>query len=313
MSKYLGIFVIVAAEEEQPPPPETLTSEPSSQPSTVASRNDFFGSSYSRSRRRQQPLRGNFQESSYPPRYHAVLSFLTLSIDFLLYPILKSIYHILGYILFFDLIFNRAYPQTPLILSQSFSLVKFLTLLILPPHNKPMSASIHDPDSSSPTTQSNLAAITNSNTYLLDCLIYWDFFIYGVLFAVSFYSAFKLLLGPFIDDYYFSHTGGPHLAPREAPGLTPLQIQKLPLVIYKKPLLSRLFSSKYFGSSIKFLRACGYPPPDNCAICFEPYHHLDFQRHFPCLHVFHRDCVDPWLRRCSFCPLCKRILKPLPS
>ena len=43
----------------------------------------------------------------------------------------------------------------------------------------------------------------------------------------------------------------------------------------------------------------------SCAVCMSAYEGGDVLRALPCLHSFHRDCVDTWLRASKVCPLCK--------
>ncbi|KAK9696354.1 hypothetical protein K7432_012508 [Basidiobolus ranarum] len=51
---------------------------------------------------------------------------------------------------------------------------------------------------------------------------------------------------------------------------------------------------------------------DMCAVCLNDYEDSDQLRTLPCLHQFHRACIDPWLlSRSSLCPICKRDCAPV--
>ena len=42
-----------------------------------------------------------------------------------------------------------------------------------------------------------------------------------------------------------------------------------------------------------------------CSICLEDFKDGDTRKILPCLHGFHKDCVDKWLRQNGACPICK--------
>jgi hypothetical protein len=47
-----------------------------------------------------------------------------------------------------------------------------------------------------------------------------------------------------------------------------------------------------------------------CSICLEQIVYGDVLRSLPCLHRYHVDCVDRWLRTKAICPICKYSVNP---
>jgi len=62
--------------------------------------------------------------------------------------------------------------------------------------------------------------------------------------------------------------------------------------------ISRLFSFSYVEGSLDKEDA-------TCSVCLTTFEGGEKLRMLPCLHRFHKDCVDQWLARKTFCPLCK--------
>ncbi|XP_067933270.1 E3 ubiquitin-protein ligase ARK2C-like [Watersipora subatra] len=44
---------------------------------------------------------------------------------------------------------------------------------------------------------------------------------------------------------------------------------------------------------------------DKCTICISEYKTGEHVRRLPCLHLFHRDCIDRWLNSNKRCPMCR--------
>mmetsp|Transcript_25216 Transcript_25216/g.47064 ORF Transcript_25216/g.47064 Transcript_25216/m.47064 type:complete len:113 (-) Transcript_25216:283-621(-) len=46
-------------------------------------------------------------------------------------------------------------------------------------------------------------------------------------------------------------------------------------------------------------------PGEKCCICLSEFEDGDTVRRLPCLHIFHEDEIDKWLRENNTCPICK--------
>lgn len=47
----------------------------------------------------------------------------------------------------------------------------------------------------------------------------------------------------------------------------------------------------------------------SCPICFSEYIERDTLRTLPCLHKFHKDCIDEWIKSKAVCPICRAVIK----
>ena len=66
-----------------------------------------------------------------------------------------------------------------------------------------------------------------------------------------------------------------------------------------------------YESSITQLMETAAPAPEEsadevCAICLDALEDDDVVRLPDCLHLFHADCLHPWLKQRNTCPLCKQ-------
>jgi hypothetical protein len=43
----------------------------------------------------------------------------------------------------------------------------------------------------------------------------------------------------------------------------------------------------------------------SCGICLEEFQKGECLKTMPCLHRYHRECIDKWLKQCAKCPVCK--------
>ncbi|CAN6321147.1 unnamed protein product [Urochloa humidicola] len=65
------------------------------------------------------------------------------------------------------------------------------------------------------------------------------------------------------------------------------------------------FPTAVYGD-VKARVAAKFGPPLECAVCLAAFEDDDELRVLPgCCHVFHPDCIDPWLAGAVTCPLCR--------
>lgn len=44
---------------------------------------------------------------------------------------------------------------------------------------------------------------------------------------------------------------------------------------------------------------------DVCPICFEDFCEGDIASILPCYHIFHKNCIEPWIKKANNCPTCR--------
>jgi len=49
---------------------------------------------------------------------------------------------------------------------------------------------------------------------------------------------------------------------------------------------------------------------EECCICKDLFRVQEFGLELPCKHLYHRDCITPWLKKNNTCPLCRHQLDP---
>lgn len=97
------------------------------------------------------------------------------------------------------------------------------------------------------------------------------------------------------EDYdsllQFNEEAGPAVGFLNQIGATQDEIDRLPTRILK-PTDDILMSAENHQS--------------RCAICLENYQAGERVRTVPCLHSFHSNCIDQWLKERALCPICKQ-------
>lgn len=59
-------------------------------------------------------------------------------------------------------------------------------------------------------------------------------------------------------------------------------------------------------NSLNTLVVCDELPDNTCSVCLDEFKDEDILVKLNCEHIFHKDCLEPWLNDNRNCPLCRR-------
>jgi E3 ubiquitin-protein ligase RNF38/44 len=66
-----------------------------------------------------------------------------------------------------------------------------------------------------------------------------------------------------------------------------------------------------YSRSVKHNLAGGGEEAATCSVCLGEFQLGETVRLLPvCLHLYHAECIDPWLHAHSMCPLCRSDIDP---
>ena len=57
--------------------------------------------------------------------------------------------------------------------------------------------------------------------------------------------------------------------------------------------------------NLNTLIVCNELPENNCSICLDEFKNEDILKKLNCSHIFHKDCLAPWINNNKSCPLCR--------
>tara|TARA_B100000963_G_C22535952_1_gene629805 strand:+ start:413 stop:946 length:534 start_codon:yes stop_codon:yes gene_type:complete len=86
--------------------------------------------------------------------------------------------------------------------------------------------------------------------------------------------------------------------------------------VYKEPEIPKHKTNRFFVKEMDYIIIKDSTKfQDICSICIGPFENEDRVVKFNCQHIFHRECIQPWLVRQldnntkPFCPMCKNELE----
>ncbi|XP_067949813.1 E3 ubiquitin-protein ligase Arkadia-like [Watersipora subatra] len=102
-----------------------------------------------------------------------------------------------------------------------------------------------------------------------------------------------------LHSFHVQHQQPVHRAPTQPPSTT----NNRNIGASQKTIDRMTFAYRYSQSVASESDQCS--SNEKCTICISEYKTSEHVRRLPCLHLFHRDCVDRWLNSNKRCPMCR--------
>ena len=67
-------------------------------------------------------------------------------------------------------------------------------------------------------------------------------------------------------------------------------------------------TSKSFIEKMKYIAGTDIMDKKQCQVCFDNFKDEDKIAKLPCKHLYHKDCILPWLEKHNTCPVCRHEL-----
>eukprot|EP00931_Biecheleriopsis_adriatica_P057601 TRINITY_DN34189_c0_g1_i1.p1 TRINITY_DN34189_c0_g1~~TRINITY_DN34189_c0_g1_i1.p1 ORF type:complete len:313 (-),score=46.46 TRINITY_DN34189_c0_g1_i1:74-1012(-) len=112
-------------------------------------------------------------------------------------------------------------------------------------------------------------------------------------------SSFAKLLVTLLVFHRCFPARGEGTQPPKPKGATQELIDALPLIMFEEEASGSSSPGRCRGDT-------------SCAVCICDFEGGEMLRQLPCSHMFHRQCIDRWLRRNKVCPLCLRDVEAPP-
>ncbi|KAL0008168.1 hypothetical protein SO802_009670 [Lithocarpus litseifolius] len=125
-------------------------------------------------------------------------------------------------------------------------------------------------------------------------------FTYGIIFSIGIFLLI-LLITFACTRVRLPHDESPHPIPNAS-----LRISDLNSVTILEQGLDEATLNSYPKLVYSQIKK-GTSPAPCCSICLVDYKETDMLRLLPhCSHLFHQNCIDPWIRLHPTCPVCRK-------